>query len=368
MSLKKRSAPKGKNDFNLSRLKEDIDTYTEGIYAVVAFINHSRWSESDRRLRESVPYGIGRRLAVSPENRIVAAGTEVTPDCAIQMSPTHGILAEAKPGVTRLPAAWEDNIKQLQKYDDNLKGWWTRDGLVRLHDIVALLPVSRVVDFVDLLKARIGAGTVTFNRPLVVVAFWKQTGAQRVFINLKTEHGSVSDAEVANRLRRAVPVDWSTLLVSYNDPKFIDSEPPLPYTLWVLWDLMLASRATGREPESKTNWIGLDVGVAELTEDVRRYYGFPSGGERSVEIPRRRWIRKALDALVIFGKAERVAEGKYHVKYKRNKNNVDTIKVFGQLCHTNRDRLARAFATKPLIAAAEGGPVQPPDASDDGAS
>jgi hypothetical protein len=372
VSPKKRSArskpSKSKAPFNLKRLREEVDTYTEGIYATLAFINKAQWNESKRRLDASIPYGVGRRFTASKDNRIAAEGTEVTPDCAVQMTPTYGVVAEAKPGVTRLLPAWEERIRQLQKYDDDLQGWWTPSEKCAAHDIVVLVPMTRTYDFIQVLNERIGSGDATFTRPLCVVGFFKNTGAEHTYFTLKTEFGSVTDPAFDTRLRRAQPINWSPLISSSGDRKFMDSEPPLPYTLWILWDMILPVRAAGRPPEPKQTWIAVDVSVADLTADVQRFYGFPSSGPRSVEIPRQKWIRKALDAIVVFGMCERTSDTTYRVRYARKRRTKDTLQYFGEMCHRHRDRLTKTFVVKPLIAVSEGMPIpapEPPAAPDD---
>jgi hypothetical protein len=126
--LAKRRSPRGRSApvkpaaFNSSRLKENVDTYTDAIYAVLAFVHHARWDPAARRVRPDVEFGIGRRFVTSKDNR-VAPNTVITPDCAIQFASGAGIIAEAKPGVARLKAVWEENLKQLVKYDDFLTGW-----------------------------------------------------------------------------------------------------------------------------------------------------------------------------------------------------------------------------------------------------
>jgi hypothetical protein len=362
-SSRLRSAKSKPTPFNLTRLREDVDTYTEGIYATLAFINKAQWCESKRRLDTSISYGVGRRFTASKGNRIVPERTEVTPDCAVQLTPTHGVVAEAKPGVTRLKAAWDDRIRQLQKYDDDLQGWWTPSEQCADHDIVVLIPMTRAYDFIELLKEQIASGDATFVRPLCVVGFFKHTGAQHTYFTLKIEFGSVRDSAFDTRLRRAQSINWSPLISSGGDRKFMDSEPPLAYTLWILWDMVLPVRAAGRPPEAKQNWIAVDVSVADLTADVQRFYGFPSTGARSVEIPRQKWIRKALDSLVVFGMCERTDDAAYRVRYARKRRTKDTLQYFGELCHRHRDRLARTFAVKPLLAMAEGLPAPASEAA-----
>jgi len=345
-----------KPTFDLSRLKEDVDTYTDGIYALVTLVHHARWDDTKKALRNDVRFGVGRRMRTLNKRPAADANTEVTPDCVIQIGSAQGVVAEVKPGVARGKAIWEKNLRQIWKYDDALDGWWTPDGRLASHDIVALVPISRAVDFADLVKARIADGGVSFVRPLTVLAFFKNTGAEKVFVTVKTEYGGLTDPALSERFRRAVPVDWKHLITNYHDPKFIDAEPPLAYTLWVLWDYVFSQKASGRQPDAGQRWIGVDVEVPALTAEVQKYYGFSSDGPRSVEIPRQQWIRHALDALVVFGKAKKTSDLGYLIKYSRHKAGADTLAQFGRRCVQHGDRLYKLAAKKPLIAIAESAP------------
>jgi len=350
----RKPSKKAEPTFNASRLKQDVDTYIDAIYALLALVNHARWNHDEKTLRGDVTFGIGRRMTTSKANRTVPE-TDVTPDCIIQLGASAGVVAEAKPGVARSKAIWEENLKQVGKYDDNLRGWWTDNELIPAHDIVALVPLPRAVDFVDLVEAQIRDGVIAFERPFAIVAFVKNTGAEKTWVILKTEYGQISDSVLRERLRRAVPIDWQLLLTGYRDPKFIDVEPPLPYTLYVLWDYVFSRQAAGKPSEAGQNWITLKVEVRALARETQEFYGFTSEGPRSVEIPRQKWIRRALDALVIFGMAKRESESQYLVKYRRHRTNGDTVTFFGRLCFRNEDRLARAASKKPLLEIAEAG-------------
>jgi hypothetical protein len=341
--------------FSASRLREDVDTYTEGIYALVALINHARWNDAAKAHRDNVRFGVGRRLTAAG-NSLGQPATEITPDCAIQLTPKLGLVGEAKPGVALTPKVWEENLAQLAKYSVDLTGWWTDSGRVAGHDIVALVPMSRVVQFKDLVESKIASGAVAFSRPFAIVAFFKHSGAENTFISLKTEYGSVTDRELNERLRQSKPVNWGHLIRHYRDPKFMDSEPPRAYTLWVLWDLVFSQMAAGRENERDSNWIAVDVEVGALTGHVQSFYGFTSDGPHSVEIPRRRWIRRALDALVIFGMAKRLSETNYRIRYRRLRSK-DMLMTFGDLCFRHRNALEKRDEAKPLLALAESEPA-----------
>lgn len=356
--------------FDPVRLHEDIDTYTDAIYAILTFVNHARWDQDTRKLRD-IPFGVGRRLRTSAKNKL-QPNVQVTPDAVVQLSASLGIVAEAKPGVSRSVDVWRTNLEQLAKYDDDLTGWWTKDEKIKSHDIAVLLPLPRVVKFLDIVQSELKEGSVKFARPVAVISFTKNTGANSTFFILRLEHselGTITDSVLREKLRSATPVNMKTLLQVDTDKKFIDAEPLLPYTLYVLWDMVLSRRASGRQPELGQSWTAVDVEVTELTREVQDFYGFRSDGAHSIEVPRVSWIRKALDGLVAFEMASNESDGNYRVRYRRYRTkDQDTISFFGRLADKYQERLRLAAAKqekKPLLelASAAEAPDAPPVAN-----
>ena len=70
--------------------------------------------------------------------------------------------------------------------------------------------------------------------------------------------------------------------------------------------------------------------VRGVTEELQQYFGFPSSGARSPEIPKQAWVREALDALVDFKMSEFKGNGEYVIRYRRGRT--DTLQRFGRLC------------------------------------
>jgi hypothetical protein len=150
------------------------------------------------------------------------------------------------------------------------------------------------------------------------------------FLSLKKERGQLSDSELDRRLRESVLVPFDHLIVEYQDKKFVDHPPPLPYLLQIIWDLLFTRYAADVvKPEGEKS-VNFSVTVKKVTEDLQTYYGFQSGGNRNPEIPRLSWVRQALDSLGRFGMAKHVSPDDYLIQYKRS--HTDTLKKFGKLC------------------------------------
>ena len=249
-------------------------------------------------------------------------------------------MAETKTSLPLDVSSWDDAIVQLQKYDDDLLGWWTKDEHIKNHDIVALVPLPRAVRFADRLEAGVGSRKWSFQRKVSVVGFYKTSGAKD-FMGLKKERGELSQKDLDERLRESRQISLSLLLAQYHDRKFVDHEPPLPYLLQIIWDYLFTKYAgeVPKEEDEKPESFSLTITAEKITKDLQEYFGFKSEGPRSPEIPRVTWVRKALDSLVEFKMAEKRDNGEYIIKYKRTRS--DTLRRFGRLCFKLEQKKAR---------------------------
>jgi hypothetical protein len=307
---------------------EACDTYTNGVFAVLALINEARWDPEKRVLRSDVKFEVGRRMTTSDKNR-VSPSREVSPDSVIQTGPRIGMVVEAKLSLARDTDTWDRDIKQLEKYDDDLIGWWTTDEIADGHDVVALVPLERAVKFSDRIEEGQKIDKWKFDRPLAIVGFFKKSGAEKDFLTLKKERGQLSHRSLDDKLRESVPIGFEVLIQEYQDRKFVDHEPPLPYLLQVMWDYLFTRYAAEVPPRADQNYIPLQVRTKKVTEDLQEFFGFRSSGPRSPEIPRHKWVSRALDALVQFGMAEHRGNESYVIRYKRSRK--DVLEKFGRL-------------------------------------
>lgn len=335
-----------KAQYDHQKTQEACDTYTDGVFAVLALVNEARWDPAARELRPEVRYELGRRLTTSALNRVTPQ-VAVTPDCVVQFDATTGLVSEAKLGLPMDQTAWDDDITQIQKYDDDLTGWWTPQETIDRHDIVALVPLTRAVQFADRLDAGSAAGKWSFQRPLAVVGFFKTSGV-RDFLTLKKERGGLTTKDLDERLRVSKAVNTDHLLVGYRDRKFVDHRPPLPYLLQIMWDCLFTGYAAEAVNSGPSEPVVLSVTVDKVTEELQEYYGSRSAGPRSPEIPRAKWVRAALDALVTFKMAKKEGDGGYVIKYKRTRR--DTLEKFGRLnFRLEQKRKSRSDDGTPLL-------------------
>jgi hypothetical protein len=320
-----------KEPYDHARLQEDCDNYINSVLATLAFINELRWDEGKRALNPDTKYCVGRRMTTSATNE-VNPSADVTPDLVVQGDEVGGIVGEVTYKLTSVEQFWEDKIKQMKKYDDDLVGWWSENEHIVNHDLSLLVSASRSVLVSDLLQSKQNADPpLNFARNVSIIGFERVSGALQEMISLKKESGVLSNERVSEKLRRSVRVNLQTLLMVYKDKQFVDFEPPQPLLLQIMWEKLFSYYASeGHSFDELGRVIQIELTVSQVTKDLQRFYGFESQDDRSPQAPKAIWVRKALDRLVQVELAIKTQEG-YLVLYRRLRG--DVLERFGKLVH-----------------------------------
>lgn len=202
------------------------------------------------------------------------------------------------------------------------------------------MPFLRGADFCDHIAKGGANGKWSFQRRLATVGFQRVSGPEKTWVQLMCFGGTFRDPGLYERLRKVRQVNWQILLEKYGDRKFLDHPPRLPIMLQIIWDDLFTQYAAKKFAESEVSEdrrvVELHVSVVQVTRDLQTFYGFDSSGPRSPEIPRAKWVKEALDALVDFKMAEDKQDGNYIVRYKRQRG--DMLERFGRLCFKRRSR------------------------------
>lgn len=355
--------------YDHERVKEDCDNYNNSVLASLAFINVLRWDGEKNELTKTHKYEIGRRMKTSAKN-VVSPSTTITPDIVVQSESGAGVIGEVTAKLTTDREIWRDKLMQLKKYDDDLTGWWTKDGRIAGHDVALIINLTRSVLVSDILaeekelaeKVRMSEKNASadaksstasperklleFERKVAVVGFERSSGATKEAITLKKEFGALTNKAASETLRNTVRVALEILVVEYHDKKFADHEPPEPLLLQILWETLFTSYLGEGTPFNEDlGYTPLRVTAKQVTEDLRKYYGFTGTDDHSPQIPRMSWVRKSLGRLVQFGLAH-VDKDEFVVHYRRLRG--DPLKRFGKLVH-EAGPLPSATPTQPSL-------------------
>ncbi len=97
-------------------LKDEIDNYSDSLFAIIGFMNFYRFDDTTRRMRDDVRLFQGRRLTPSAAKTTNAKGETVeyvTPDLGILLPLDKGVLGEVKKSFPRDSTHWLDAFEQL---------------------------------------------------------------------------------------------------------------------------------------------------------------------------------------------------------------------------------------------------------------
>ena len=117
------------------RLKDESDNYEQTVIAIISFAHLMRYDDSKKEFLPDSLFFIGRKMDTSPKNRINPK-KNVTPDLILQLNPNYGIVGEVKKSLPQNQEFWKKYFTQLQKYDDDLKGWKTPNEKIKNIDLV----------------------------------------------------------------------------------------------------------------------------------------------------------------------------------------------------------------------------------------
>jgi hypothetical protein len=235
-------------------------------------------------------------MDTSPDNRIAPA-TQVTPDLVIQSSQDLGYVTEAKYSLPADKDHWRDCAKQLLKYDDDLKGWWTTNELIDDHCIVLLLEYARTVAFIEYFKNWCAQNKESISKNLAIVEFTKSDNASP-YLGLTLRHGNIETAELRSRLKYSVKVPTEDVVGTYSVRKFYDSPPVVEFTMSVIWMDILTPEVETVEFDKKLHGHPIRVKLDALTRELQKCFGQQSSGPREVEFPHRDWVKSAMDGFV----------------------------------------------------------------------
>ena len=303
---------------HIRRADEDADRYEATVHVLLTFAAYVTHDGRQRRPRSL--FGFGRRMDMCrarPESEcgdvqsdsdekltdeeLSATGTtpqaEVTPDLVAQKSPTLGIVAEVKAGMSDSDDVWDDYIGRLESYDTRLAGWWTDTAGIEKSIAILLIHRSKSRRLVRALKKRISEGDVSLSRNTAVIEFVRSDQVD-TYYSFRSEWGQVQDPDLGPRLYDSVEVPLKKVIQEFSAIQFYDAEPPLPMMLEILWGEFFGQIEDLEYDEETKSWP-LGITVDAVTSELQKAYG--SGAlhcdHRSCEFPRATWVRRALDTL-----------------------------------------------------------------------
>ncbi len=316
-------------EVSIKSILNKVEDYQETIFAILSFAHLLRWDDSSKRFFPKSYYFIGRKMNTSNSNKHTIIST-VTPDLTIQINDSYGILSEVKKSFPNNQDLWINDLKQIEKYDDDLVGWKTSSETIKTSDLVLLTHFMRVVQVGDYIQDKITNGEFNVIKNFAVIGFIKAEEA-KMFMYFEKGYGKLTLNRLNERLRNRVGVPLEVVEPLYRI-KFYDAEPPLSLTMQVLWDHVFSqipNQNSFMNSKGK-RIISIKINVHNLTNLVREQFGPPSNGDsRQPQFPKTKWIKKALEKFVEIKLANHVqnSEDDYIIRFKRIK---EPLKFFAE--------------------------------------
>jgi len=301
---------------------EKIDNYNQTLEAMICFSHILRWDDEKEEFKPNSYSFIARNMGTSENNRITPKN-EITPDLIVQLDGNYGIVCEAKKSFPQNRNLWKSNFNQLQKYDDELKGWKTSKEYIKTSDIVLLTHYKIKVGVSDYLEENISNKNLFFDRNFSAIAF-QRTLEANIFLTLEKFYGNLFDTVLNERLRRIVGVPLKKI-IPLNNIKFYDDKPELSYMMEILWNKIFSQYPKMEEfmESGGIKIMTIEVNVDKLTQKLRKQFSdYIEGDSRQPELPKTKWVKEAMDMLVRlnYAKKDDKEDNNYTVKYKSIKN------------------------------------------------
>jgi hypothetical protein len=257
----------------------------------------------------------GRKMTTS-ENNNISKNNDQTPDLVVQVSESEGYVCEAKATMSKNDNGWIDHVQQLQRYDDDLMGWWTTDQkLKNVSNTILLVDYEKSIKFRNLVVNKIAKEELVFKNPVGFVGFAQQSSPVESLV-FSLDWGNIYNRKIHTELSERKRVPLEDYIATQDRKKFSDTQPPVEYVMEVLWTHLFNEMSINVEYGIKIKSWPIPVNINDLTKELQRAYGQQSSGEREVCFPQSKWIRNALDHFEVIGLAIKVDVEKYIVYYK----------------------------------------------------
>lgn len=313
----------------IEEIRNEANDYEQTVQALLAYANHTCWDNASGTMISDSKRSFGRRMTNKD-------GTEITPDLVVQRTTDYGMVTEAKKSLPREKDYWLKKFKQLESYDGDLVGWFTPNEHIDTADLVLLIHQTRGTAAFKFLEEKIAEGVLSFDNKISVVTFVHSLETQD-YINLQKIWGEISLQALAESLENvcAVPLEKIINVYGGDRVKFYDAMPPLPYLLQLLWDNVFNRLKENVEYDEDRKCRPVVTTVDDLALYLQKFFGPAKNQNDSREpmIPKRDWVKKALDILCTARMAERDKSNPntYTVFFRKKRK--DTFEMFVRICH-----------------------------------
>lgn len=315
---------------------ERSESYVATIYALQGFI---------LAVKQKIPMNAGNVMSSIGRRMHYGNGKTkrdfCTPDLVIQITPSTGIIGEAKLLVSGTPEKhWDKYTDQLKRYDEELIGWWTTNEQIDQAYIVLITHIEYSSQIGDYIQTKLSYDDNKFNHPVSVIEFSRYQKS-REYLFLRTRLGPMPSI-FEKDFRDGVKISLETLIYENKEKKFYDAKPQdIEYIMEILWQNIFTKEAVNNPNGSivyseHDKVYRIPINAVVLTKEIQKTYGSVGGQDREVEYPHIDWVREALDKFVMIGLAEKSAnDNDYIILFKKYSR---PLEKFVQLIHKKKNK------------------------------
>lgn len=254
-----------------------------------------------------------------------SAGHEVTPDMSLEV--TGGRLAgyrainEVKSRYPTHEPALRRLARQLQQYDDIRPGWSLPDVRHRpgppAYDLILTVPADQAADYANNLPGYLRTCGVVITREFCIVGFGLDSSDGDERLHTKKVYGRLSIPDIDRVLAKGDALDMYGLLDELAPIKFYDSNPPIPYTMSILWSRVFLGMIHGKKRRDvrRGRTVKISVTIERLHKLVSKFA--PPSNPRCIKTS---WVTAALDKFVAVKLARKAKEGEYEIWYRQGES------------------------------------------------
>ena len=241
----------------------------------------------------------------------------VTPDAIFQCdNDTKGIVCEIK---TSLPENEEHLLKdmkdQIEKYSKIVSGWKTENGTIDQYSILLVIHRTESKKLDKLVKQWIKNGDIVTNKN-ICISDWQSIRpfkiAAKDTILLSHRSGTTKCNYFDKRLQEDIKIDADSLVLEYENRKFVKSTPPNLYVMTILYQNIFPIFANDDDEFTVT--------IDDLMKPLTEYYTSWSGLEGEQSQIRRSWVNSAMDEFSRIQVAEKTGKKNFSYTIKWSKN------------------------------------------------
>ena len=240
----------------------------------------------------------------------------VTPDIVVE-APGRGrpyrAIIEIKGSLPRRPKNWDGVIAQLEKYRLATGGWGAAAASDAPHDVMLAADAPHARRFADEMgKGRAGSGIEGW----IVVIRVAAVQADDDYIEVAKVYGRIGhpgiDAGMSPDGDCRIPM--YKILKEVNKLKFYDSNPPVEYTMAILWDHVFLRFVHGKKLRKVNDYEKVEISIT--IDQIRDTIG-AFAPRTNPHCVRESWICDAMSAFVEIKIAKQEADGLFTIAYRR---------------------------------------------------